>query len=156
MISRTMSSPSHATTMLQPPRPQGLSEGEARRRLVEHGPNAIEDRERHSFADTLREVMREPMFLLLLVASAIYLLVGDLGEGLLLVGFALLSVGLVIFQQRRGERALDALRELAEPQTRVLRGRPVLAPNSLPTLRSRSPISSLSSVGNGPLPTRVA
>ncbi len=122
MISRTMSSPSHATTMLQPPRPQGLSEGEARRRLVEHGPNAIEDRERHSFADTLREVMREPMFLLLLVASAIYLLVGDLGEGLLLVGFALLSVGLVIFQQRRGERALDALRELAEPQTRVLRG----------------------------------
>jgi Ca2+-transporting ATPase len=99
-----------------------LSEDEARRRLAEHGPNAIEDRERRSFAATLREVAREPMFLLLVVAAAIYLLVGDLGEGLLLTGFALLSVGLVIFQQRRGERALDALRELATPHTRVLRG----------------------------------
>jgi len=39
------------------------------------------------------------------VASAISLLGGDRGEGLLLVGFALLSGGLVIFQRRRGERA---------------------------------------------------
>ena len=101
--------------------PHGLSEDEARHRLAAHGPNAIEDRERRGLAATLGEVAREPMFLLLLVAAAIYLLVGDLGEGLLLGGFALLSVGLVIFQQRRGERALDALRELATPHTRVLR-----------------------------------
>ena len=62
------------------------------------------------------------MFLLLLVAAAIYLLLGDLGEGLLLGGFALLSVGLVVFQQRRSARALDALRELSAPQARVWRG----------------------------------
>src|SRR6201996_6160538 len=35
------------------------------------------------------------------------------------------------------------------------RGRPVVAPNSLPTLRSSSPVASSSSVGKGPLPTRV-
>ncbi len=107
---------------MQPlPHFQGLSDAEARRRLAEHGPNTIEEREQRAFAATLREVVREPMFLLLLVAAAIYLLLGDLGEGLLLAGFALLSVGLVIFQQRRSERALDALRELAAPQARVLR-----------------------------------
>src|SRR3954465_4101867 len=35
------------------------------------------------------------------------------------------------------------------------RGRPVVVPNSAPTLRSRSPSASSSSVGNGPSPTRV-
>ncbi|HOM21730.1 MAG TPA: cation-transporting P-type ATPase, partial [Ottowia sp.] len=54
--------------------PEGLSDDEARRRLAAHGPNAIEDRERRGLAATLGEVAREPMFLLLLVAAAIYLL----------------------------------------------------------------------------------
>ena len=36
-----------------------------------------------------------------------------------------------------------------------LLGLPVVAPNSLPILAILSPISSLSSVGNGPLPTLV-
>ena len=35
------------------------------------------------------------------------------------------------------------------------RGRPVVAPNSCPRCLSRSPTTSDSSVGNGPLPTRV-
>ena len=37
----------------------------------------------------------------------------------------------------------------------VRRGRPVVVPNSLPRRRRCSPVLSLSSVGNGPLPTRV-
>lgn len=101
---------------------QGLSEDEARRRLRQHGPNEIEDRERSGLLDTLRGAAREPMFLLLLVAAVIYLVLGDLGEGLLLAFFALVSVGLVIVQARRSEHALDALRDLSAPQVRVLRG----------------------------------
>jgi Ca2+-transporting ATPase len=99
----------------------GLTEEEARRRLDAHGPNEIEDRETHGLLSTLRGVATEPMFLLLLVAAAIYLVLGDLGEGLLLAFFAVVTVGLVIFQERRSEHALDALRELAAPQVRVVR-----------------------------------
>jgi Ca2+-transporting ATPase len=102
--------------------PEGLSEEEAGRRLSTHGPNEIEDRERHGLLSTLRGVATEPMFLLLLVAAAIYLVLGDLGEGLLLAFFAVVTVGLVIFQERRSEHALDALRVLAAPQVRVVRG----------------------------------
>ncbi|MGM9488173.1 cation-translocating P-type ATPase [Ideonella sp. YS5] len=101
---------------------EGLSEEEAGRRLSAHGPNEIEDRERHGLLATLRGVATEPMFLLLLVAAAIYLVLGDLGEGLLLAFFAAVTVGLVIFQERRSEHALDALRVLASPEVRVLRG----------------------------------
>jgi Ca2+-transporting ATPase len=107
--------------MNQSPLPEGLSEEEAARRLSMHGPNEIEDRERHGLLGTLRGVATEPMFLLLLVAAAIYLVLGDLGEGLLLAFFALVTVGLVIFQERRSEHALDALRVLAAPQVRVVR-----------------------------------
>jgi len=99
----------------------GLSSAEARRRRAEFGPNQIESRDSRTLLQTLRSVASEPMFDLLLLAAGVYLLIGDLGEGLLLGSFALVSVGLVIYQERRSERALDALRDLAAPQARVLR-----------------------------------
>lgn len=101
--------------------PAGLGRDEARRRLAEHGPNELGDRERHGLLTTLKGIATEPMFLLLLVAAAIYLVLGDLGEGLMLAFFALVTVGLVIFQERRSEHALEALRQLSVPQVRVLR-----------------------------------
>jgi Ca2+-transporting ATPase len=62
------------------------------------------------------------MFLLLVAAALLYLLVGDLAEGIFLSAGALLSISLVIFQEARSERALQALNALAEPRARVLRG----------------------------------
>lgn len=67
------------------------------------------------------QVLREPMFLLLLAAAALYLLVGDLGESLLLLVFALLSIGLVAVQERRSERAVEALRAMGSPKATVRR-----------------------------------
>lgn len=112
--------------MTTPALPEGLTEDEARARLAQHGPNEIESRERRVLWSTLADVATEPMFLLLLLAAAVYLVLGDLGEGLLLAGFALVTVGLVIVQQRRSEHALDALRDLAAPQVRVVRDGRVL------------------------------
>src|SRR5262249_52929569 len=48
-----------------------------------------------------------------------------------------------------------AKRSAAASSQPVRLGRPVVAPNSSPTLRRCSPVASLSSVGNGPPPTRV-
>ncbi len=101
--------------------PAGLDEAQARELLQRFGPNALEERERQGLLQTLRSVCTEPMFLLLLLAAVAYLVLGDLGEGLLLSFFALLSVGLVILQERRSAHALDALRSLAASQVRVLR-----------------------------------
>ena len=101
--------------------PRGLSAEEARERLRRHGPNDIQASERRGWWGTLRGVASEPMFVLLVGAAAVYLVIGDLGEGLLLAAFALVTVGLVILQERRSEHALDALRDLAAPQVRVIR-----------------------------------
>jgi Ca2+-transporting ATPase len=99
----------------------GLSEGAAREVLRAHGPNEIADRERQGLVRTLGGVLTEPMFLLLLVGAALYLAIGNLGEGGLLAFFALTTIGLVVLQERRSERALNALRSLAAPQVRVVR-----------------------------------
>lgn len=107
--------------MAQLPYPQGLSTSEATQRQLRYGRNDIESRERHGLLDTLRGIATEPMFVLLLVCAVLYLAIGDLGEGLLLAFLALVMVGLVVFQERRGERALDALRALAAPRVRVIR-----------------------------------
>lgn len=99
----------------------GLSSREARRRLAEQGPNALPDAQVHGWWHTVKEVLAEPMFVLLLASAGLYLVLGDWGEGLLLSGFAVLTVALVVAQGRRREHALRALRDLAVPMVRVHR-----------------------------------
>ncbi|MBP0574755.1 hypothetical protein J8J40_28690, partial [Mycobacterium tuberculosis] len=57
----------------------GLTEGEAARRLAATGANALGHRPPRSLAAIARGVLREPMFVLLLMAALLYLAVGDLG-----------------------------------------------------------------------------
>ena len=99
----------------------GLTNEEAAKRLVEFGPNILARQERRSLGRIARETLREPMFLLLLAAAGLYLIFGDLAEGLFLSAGALLSLALVIVQEARSERALAALNALAEPKARVMR-----------------------------------
>lgn len=103
-----------------PPRP-GLSSAQAAERLASHGPNELPRAPRRGPGRILLSVLSEPMFLLLVLAAGIYLAVGDPAEGALLLGFAALSVGLVVVQEHRSERALEALRALGAPGARVLR-----------------------------------
>jgi Ca2+-transporting ATPase len=99
----------------------GLSQGEAQRRLARYGPNIIAIPSRRGLGRIVRETLREPMFLLLLLAAALYLVFGDLAEGIFLAAGATLSFGLVVVQEARSARALEALNSLAEPRARVLR-----------------------------------
>ena len=61
------------------------------------------------------------MFLLLVACGAIYLLLGDLQEALILLGFVLLVAGITLYQERKTERALEALRDLTSPRALVIR-----------------------------------
>ncbi len=104
------------------PLPAGLEEAEARARLAQSGPNILQQSGSRGMLQIARGTLREPMFLYLLAAAGLYLLVGNLGEGLFLVAGAIVSIGLVVVQELRSQRALDALQALAEPFARVIRG----------------------------------
>ncbi len=61
------------------------------------------------------------MFALLLGGGLIYLLLGDLKEALILLGFAIMSVGITVDEETRTERVLEALRDLTSPRALVIR-----------------------------------
>ena len=98
-----------------------LTEAEARESIARVGLNELEALPQRGVGRILRSTLSEPMFAMLLAAAALYLLLGDFGEGALLVGGAILSIGLVVMQETRNERAIAALRALAAPTARVLR-----------------------------------
>lgn len=103
------------------PAPLGLSREEAAARLQADGPNLLPGAEPQGFWGLAIGVVKEPMFLMLLVAGAGYLVLGDIAEATFLLGSVLLIVALTLFQERKTQRALEALRELSAPRALVLR-----------------------------------
>src|SRR5512140_1766620 len=100
----------------------GLGEDEARRNISEDGYNEIASQEKRGLFAIVIEVVREPMFLMLVAAGALYLLMGSAGDALMLLGFVFVVMAITIVQERRTERALDALRDLSSPRALVIRG----------------------------------
>ena len=100
----------------------GLSQDEADRILQADGPNELPSAKPRSIFVIAAQVVREPMFLLLVAGGAIYLLLGDLQEALLLLGFVFVVIGITLHQERKTENALQALRNLSSPRARVIRG----------------------------------
>jgi P-type Ca2+ transporter type 2C len=99
----------------------GLSSIAAAERLKADGYNELPTPDRRGFLRILSEVVREPMFALLIGGGVVYFLLGDHTEALLLLGFACLSVVITIVQESRSERVLEALRNLASPRALVIR-----------------------------------
>ncbi|WP_395686685.1 cation-translocating P-type ATPase [Caenimonas koreensis] len=99
----------------------GLRDDEAQQRLAQDGPNALPVSRPRSVLRLLREVALEPMFLLLVACGALYMVLGDIQEALMLLGFVFVVMGISFVQQRRSEQALNALRDLSSPRARVLR-----------------------------------
>lgn len=101
--------------------PQGLSRDEAQRRLAAEGPNELPRGEARSLARIGFDVVREPMFGLLLVSGVIYFVLGQAVEAAALMVFATASVAIAVVQEARSERVLDALRDLTSPRALVIR-----------------------------------
>ena len=99
----------------------GLTSREAAAVLARDGYNELPSAKPRRPWAIAWEVIREPMFVLLIVAAAIYLALGDLRESLALLASVLVMIGITFYQERKTERALDALRELASPRAQVLR-----------------------------------
>jgi len=99
----------------------GLSSAEASRRLLRDGPNLLPQPDSRNWLRIVWSVLREPMLLLLVGASGIYLLLGDPQEAAILASSMVLVVGLTVYQEYKSERALQALRDLSSPRACVLR-----------------------------------
>ena len=100
---------------------QGLTEREAAERLKRDGANEIPSQQRRSAIRIVLDVLREPMFMLLAAAAAVYLFLADLVDAIVLGGFATISVSIAVIQEARSEKVLEALRDLSSPRASVIR-----------------------------------
>jgi Ca2+-transporting ATPase len=99
----------------------GLASAQARERLEADGPNALPAPARGAIIPLLLGVLREPMFLLLIAAVTVYLVLGDVREALVLAASLVVVIAITVVQERRTERALEALRDLSSPRALVRR-----------------------------------
>jgi Ca2+-transporting ATPase len=100
----------------------GLSEQEAAERLKREGYNELPSAKQRSIFAIAFDVMHEPMFVLLVACGIIYLILGDTQEAFMLLGFVFVVVGITLYQERKTERAIEALRDLSSPRALVIRG----------------------------------
>ena len=101
--------------------PSGLTSAQAAAAFATHGPNELPQARRRTLPRLALDVLRDPMFLLLVSCGALYLLLGDYRDALMLLGFVVLVIGITVYQEHKTERALAALRQLASPRALAIR-----------------------------------
>ena len=100
---------------------QGLTEQEVLEHLAQDGYNELPSAQKRTFFHIILDVVKEPMFILLILCGLLYLVLGDLQEALMLMGFVFVIMGIELYQEQKTERALEALRDLSSPRALVIR-----------------------------------
>ena len=106
---------------LPSPEIAGLTRQQAQARLQSDGPNELQATQRRSTWQRLAGMLREPMFALLVLAATLYMVLGDLSEGITLFVFVNAVIGLTFYQEGKSEAAIEALRQLSQPFADVIR-----------------------------------
>ncbi|MBY0471799.1 cation-translocating P-type ATPase [bacterium] len=101
--------------------PESLTEEQAVERYKQHGSNDLPSSKSLSFFARSWKFLKEPMLLLLVSAASVYLIIGDLSEGIMLGTSVFVVIGISLYQDRKSEKALFALRQLSSPRALVIR-----------------------------------
>ncbi|NCT17884.1 MAG: haloacid dehalogenase [Flavobacteriaceae bacterium CG_4_8_14_3_um_filter_34_10] len=104
----------------------GLSDAEVISSREKYGWNAMEHLKKGFFWSSAKEIVFEPMFLLLVATSTIYFILGEYTEGFFLLGAILLISTISFFQNARSRNALDALKEYTQTLSKVIRNKKVV------------------------------
>lgn len=99
----------------------GLTNTAAKSKLAIHGFNELPSAKPKNIWRIALEVVKEPMFLLLLSCGVLYMVLGDITEGIIMLAAILLVIGITFYQYRKTERALEALKKLSSPRVLVIR-----------------------------------
>lgn len=100
---------------------KGLTQEEAEKRLQSEGFNELPSKTKKSTFDIAIGVLKEPMFMLLVACGVIYLIFGDIQEALMLLLSVFVIIAITFYQEKKTERALEALRDLSSPRAFVIR-----------------------------------
>ncbi|MEP2279146.1 cation-translocating P-type ATPase [Maribacter sp.] len=99
----------------------GLTDQQVEASKKEHGLNSLNYKKENSFLDALKSIAKEPMVILLLIASSIYFITGNWGDGVFLATAIVLVGSISLYQDSRSRKALENLKNLTHPKSKVIR-----------------------------------
>ncbi len=106
----------------------GLSEEEAAKRLDKHGKNVLDSGKKKSLFVKFLEQFRDVMILILLAAAAVSFVIAcveknpkEFFEPLLILLIVIVNAAMGVAQENKAEKALEALKSMSAPNSRVLR-----------------------------------
>ena len=86
--------------------PEGLTGSQVKNLQSKFGFNELPIKDKSTLLKLTIKILIEPMFGLLIVAGLIYLVIGNIEDALILLGFIAISISITIFQQRKSEKQL--------------------------------------------------
>ncbi|HZX58392.1 MAG TPA: cation-translocating P-type ATPase [Mucilaginibacter sp.] len=99
----------------------GLTNEQVKLAREKYGLNNLAYRQRNAFLDALRSLAKEPMVVLLLVASCLYFIIGNTGDGIFLASAIVLVSAISLYQDSRSRNALEKLKSFTRPNCKVIR-----------------------------------
>src|ERR1019366_3445426 len=99
----------------------GLKEKEIARLQERFGKNVFTLEKSRTAVHISLDILREPMFILLIVACTLYFILGKTSEGWMMMGAMLFVAAVSFYQEVKSTNALQALKELTEPKIVVIR-----------------------------------
>ncbi|CAG0929375.1 H+-transporting ATPase [Thermoflexales bacterium] len=111
----------HVAQQLKTRLDAGLSAAEAQARLAELGPNELLEKPPRSFWKLVLEQLNSFVIILLIGASIVSALLGDMIEAVVILAIVLLNAVLGVVQESRAEKALAALKKMAAPEAETIR-----------------------------------
>ena len=99
----------------------GLTTIEAKRRQEEYGKNQLTVEKKESFIHKVFHILREPMFLLLIIAAVIYFILGEPRDGAIMLVFVIGIISIDVIQEWKTDKTLNALKNLSAPHCKVIR-----------------------------------
>jgi Ca2+-transporting ATPase len=100
----------------------GLSPEEAEKRLEYYGPNKLEEKKRKSIFVRFFEQLNDVLIYILVAASGISFFLGEISDGIIILGVVFINGIVGVVQESKAEQALEALRKMASPKALVRRG----------------------------------
>jgi len=99
----------------------GLSQEEARDRLLKYGANELTEKPRPGFLALLWDQFNNYLVIILIIAAVIALLLGEYVDSIAIMCIVVLNAVIGVVQESKAEQALAALKKMAAPNAQVIR-----------------------------------
>lgn len=99
----------------------GLTENDVVISRSVNGTNSLDHQNKNNLIASLIDMITEPMFLLLLIATSIYFITGEYGDGIFMTAAIVLVSTISLYQESRSRNAIEALKKLTQPKSKVIR-----------------------------------